>query len=78
MKILSKKKWQEIDDLVTNLQKDYNNLRDKQIDMQLDLSDMRQQKELAEAQVEYLRKEIAKLKGEKKGGNKERKIIQKK
>lgn len=67
MKILSKKKWQEIDDLVTNLQKDYNNLKDKQIDMQLDLSDMRQQKELAEAQVEYLRKEIAKLKGEKKG-----------
>lgn len=78
MKILSKKKWQEIDDLVTNLQKDYNNLKDKQIDMQLDLSDMRQQKELAEAQVEYLRNEIAKLKGEKKGGNKERKIIQKK
>lgn len=52
MKILSKKKWEEMNDLVVNLQ--------------LDLNDMRQQKELAEAQVEYLRNEITKLKGEKK------------
>ena len=52
MKIISKKEWEKMDDLVVNLQ--------------LDLIDMRQQKELAEAQVEYLRNEIAKLKGEKK------------
>lgn len=52
MKIISKKEWKKMDDLVVNLQ--------------LDLIDMKQQKELAEAQVEYLRNEIAKLKGEKK------------
>ena len=52
MKIISKKEWEKMDDLVVNLQ--------------LDLIDMKQQKELAEAQVEYLRNEIAKLKGEKK------------
>lgn len=59
MKIISNKKWRQMDDLVVNLQ--------------LDLIDMREQKEIAEAQVEYLRNEIAKLKGEKKNvkGNKD-------
>lgn len=52
MKIISNKKWEEMDDLVVNLQ--------------LDLNDMRQQKELAEAQVKYLQEEIKKMKGEKK------------
>jgi len=59
MKIISNKKWEQMDDLVVKLQ--------------LDLNDMREQKELAEAQVDYLRNEIAKLKGEKKNvkGNKD-------
>lgn len=52
MKILSKKKWEKMNDLV--------------VDLQLDLIDMREQKKIAEAQVEYLRKEIAKLIGGKK------------
>ena len=54
MKIISNKKWDEMNDLVVNLQ--------------LDLNDMREQKELAEAQVEYLLNEIdfLKNKGKKK------------
>ena len=52
MKIISNKKWEEMNDLVVNLQ--------------LDLNDMREQKELAEAQVKYLQEEIKKMKGEKK------------
>lgn len=54
MKIISNKKWEQMDDLVVKLQ--------------LDLNDMREQKELAEAQVEYLLNEIdfLKNKGKKK------------
>lgn len=54
MKIISNKKWEEMDDLVVNLQ--------------LDLNDMREQKELAEEQVKYLLNEIdfLKNKGKKK------------
>lgn len=48
MKIISNKKWEQMDDLVVKLQ--------------LDLNDMREQKELAEAQVEYLLNKIDYLK----------------
>ena len=54
MKIISNKKWDKMNDMVVNLQ--------------LDLNDMRQQKELAEEQVKYLLNEIdfLKNKGKKK------------
>jgi len=71
MKIISNKKWEQMDDLVVKLQ--------------LDLNDMREQKELAEAQVEYLLNELDFIKNKgkkkvevKKNGRKERKNVQKK
>lgn len=58
MKIISNKKWNGLQDLITGLQQDYNDLKDKQIDLQLELKYMQEQKELAERQVEYLQNEL--------------------
>lgn len=54
MKILSKKKWEKMNQLVVNLQ--------------LDLNDTREQLKISEEQVEYLQKELKKEK--KKNGRK--------
>ena len=58
MKILTNKKYKEMQDLIVGLQQDYNDLKDKQIDMQLELKYMQEQKELAERQVAYLQDEL--------------------
>ena len=66
MKILTNKKYEKMEDLITTLQKDYNDLKDKQVDIQLELKYMQEQKELAEKQVEYLQNELRKAKDIKK------------
>lgn len=58
MKILTNRKYKEMQDLIVGLQQDYNDLKDKQIDMQLELKYMQEQKELAERQVKYLQDEL--------------------
>jgi hypothetical protein len=58
MKIISNKKYKELQDLITGLQQDYNDLKDKQVDLQLELKYMHEQKELAEKQVAYLQDEL--------------------
>ena len=60
MKIISNKKYKEMQDLIVGLQQDYNDLKDKQVDLQLELRYMQGQKELAEKQVEYLQNELRK------------------
>jgi hypothetical protein len=58
MKIISNKKYKELQDLITGLQQDYNDLKDKQVDLQLELKYMQEQKELAERQVKYFQDEF--------------------
>lgn len=58
MKIISNRKYKEMQNLIVGLQQDYNDLKDKQVDMQLELKYMHEQKELAEAQVLYLQSEL--------------------
>ena len=68
MRIISKKKYKEMQDLITGLQQDYNSLKEKydsledeQIEIQLEYKYMKEQKELAEQQVSYLLKKITDL-----------------
>lgn len=76
MKILTNKKYKEMQDLIVGLQQDYNDLKEHQIDLQLELRYMQEQKEIAEMQVLYLQdklksKKTRKLKeGENKNGTK--------
>lgn len=58
MKILTNRKYKEMQDLITGLQQDYNDLKDKQVDLQLELKYMQEQKEIAESQVKYLQDEL--------------------